>query len=242
MTDVYYVYYLGPEGTFTHQAAIATAEGLASHGEHDARLHACADVPQILRHVAAGEGLGVIAWENNVEGYVVPNLDMMIDAIDVAAFMRVGVDVTFDAFVTAATAQHAQNRDHILESCSVVTAHPHGLAQCRAFADRYGLRAVPASSNAAACRDLREGEVGLGPSICGELYGLDRVATHVETSPVPAPNSSSSRPVPACNSCSPTHGSAVCANSNRSSRSFRSPPARACSPICSTWCVTRDST
>lgn len=54
------------------------------------------------------------------------------------------------------------------------------MAQCRAFADRYGLRAVPASSNAAACRDLREGEVGLGPSICGELYGLDRVATHVE--------------------------------------------------------------
>ncbi len=177
MTDIYY---LGPEGTFTHQAAIAAAEGLASHGEHDARLHACADVPQILRHVAAGEGLGVIAWENNVEGYVVPNLDMMIDAIDVAAFMRVGVDVTFDAFVTAATAQHAQDRDHILASCSVVTAHPHGLAQCRAFADCYGLRAVPASSNAAACRDLREGDVGLGPSICGELYGLDRVATHVE--------------------------------------------------------------
>ncbi len=174
MTDIYY---LGPEGTFTHQAAIAAAEGLASHGEHDARLHACADVPQILRHVAAGEGLGVIAWENNVEGYVVPNLDMMIDATDVAAFMRVGVDVTFDAFVTPATVQNAQDREHILASCSVVTAHPHGLAQCRAFADRYGLRAVPASSNAAACRDLREGEVGLGPSICGELYGLERVAT-----------------------------------------------------------------
>ena len=94
MTDVYY---LGPEGTFTHQAAIAAAEGLAGQGGHGARLHACADVPQILRHVAAGEGLGVIAWENNVEGYVVPNLDMMIDATDVAAFMRVGVDVTFDA-------------------------------------------------------------------------------------------------------------------------------------------------
>lgn len=177
MTDIYY---LGPEGTFTHQAAIAAAEGLASHGEHDARLHACADVPQILRHVAAGEGLGVIAWENNVEGYVVPNLDMMIDATDVAAFMRVGVDVTFDAFVTPATVQNAQDREHILASCSVVTAHPHGLAQCRAFAERHGLRAVPASSNAAACRDLCEGEVGLGPSICGELYGLERVATHVE--------------------------------------------------------------
>lgn len=177
MTDIYY---LGPEGTFTHQAAIAAAEGLAGHGEHDARLHACADVPQILRHVAAGEGLGVIAWENNVEGYVVPNLDMMIDATDVAAFMRVGADVTFDAFVTPATVQNAQDREHILASCSVVTAHPHGLAQCRAFAERHGLRAVPASSNAAACRDLCEGEVGLGPSICGELYGLERVATHVE--------------------------------------------------------------
>ncbi len=259
-TDVAAFMRVGVDVTFDAFVTAATAQHAQDRDHIDARLHACADVPQILRHVAAGEGLGVIAWENNVEGYVVPNLDMMIDATDVAAFMRVGVDVTFDAFVTAATAQHAQDRDHILESCSVVTAHPHGLAQCRAFADRYGLRAVPASSNAAACRDLREGEVGLGPSICGELYGLDRVATHVEdfagarteflvawprtsrTSPVPAPNSSSSRPAPACNSCSPTHGSAVCANSNRSSRSFRSPPARACSPICSTWCVTRDST
>ena len=38
----------------------------------------------------------------------------------------------------------------------------------------------PASSNAAACRDLKPGRVALGPSLCGELYDLDTLAEHVQ--------------------------------------------------------------
>ena len=88
------LFYLGPQGTFTHQAAVNASQELAHLEPAGFELVALDDVPQILEAVQQGEGWGVVAWENNVEGYVVPNLDALIDAKDLAGFARVGVDVT----------------------------------------------------------------------------------------------------------------------------------------------------
>ena len=95
------LFYLGPQGTFTHQAAVNASQELAHLEPEGFELVALDDVPQILEAVQQGKGWGVVAWENNVEGYVVPNLDALIDAKDLAGFARVGVDVTFDAYVRA---------------------------------------------------------------------------------------------------------------------------------------------
>lgn len=155
--------FLGPIGSFTHQAAVMAANTIAERRRvKKMSLQPCDDVPSIIESVEEGRGWGVIAWENNVEGYVMPNLDALIDAHDAAGVGRVGVDVAFDAFT----------RDEGSELLSEVTAHPHGLAQCKAFIRKRGLQAVPASSNAAACRDVKAGQVALGPSICGSIYGL----------------------------------------------------------------------
>lgn len=183
------ILYLGPEGSFTHQAALEAGEQIrARFGEQQFEYTACEDVPTILHAVEHGDGWGVIAWENNVEGFVVPNLDLMIDADDAAGFTRVGVQVQFDAFVTQDTYQLAQQEalatgedaDEVaMRNCTVVTAHSHGLAQCKQFTRAHDLRAVPAASNAAACRDLQTGQIALGPSICAEIYGLHRVRGNV---------------------------------------------------------------
>ena len=82
------LYYLGPEGTFTQQAASEAARLLAAGAAADVTWEPCADAASIVRAVGEGSGWGVVAWENNVEGYVVPNLDMLIDARDVAGFAR----------------------------------------------------------------------------------------------------------------------------------------------------------
>lgn len=165
------LFYLGPEGTFTHQAAMTAASRFAPLGDFD--IVALPDVPAIIEAVESRQGWGVIAWENNVEGYVVPNLDALIDATDVAGFARVSVDVAFNAFTV---------RGHGLYDCTgePVSAHPHGLAQCTRFIAEHQLKPEPAASNAAACRDLKPGRVALGPSICGELYNLDTLAEHVQ--------------------------------------------------------------
>jgi chorismate mutase/prephenate dehydratase len=165
------LFYLGPEGTFTHQAAIMAADQFSLLGDFDAV--AMPDVPSIMRAVQSHQGWGVIAWENNVEGYVVPNLDALIDASDAAGFARIGVDVAFNAF-------GVPGADLADLNGAPVSAHPHGLAQCTRFIEAHGLVSEPTSSNAAACRDLSAGRVALGPAICGELYGLDTLSAQVQ--------------------------------------------------------------
>ncbi len=159
--------YLGPEGTFTHAAALTWADG--------ERAVPLGTVEEVYRAVGAGEvDRGVVAIESSVEGYVVPSLDALVAADDVVAVDEVALPIAFDAFTLPAD---AARQDVPLAE---VSAHPHGLAQCRAFVTASGLRPVPATSNAAACRDLAPGRVALGPRLCGQLYGLATLATDVQ--------------------------------------------------------------
>lgn len=165
------LHYLGPVGSFTHQAAQDAAHALAAAcaGRPSPELVPCDTAADIFEAVESKRGLGVIAWENNVEGYVTPNLDALIDARDLVGIGRNAVDISFDAMARPGDARPVE-----------ITAHPHGLAQCKGFIDRMGLPAMPAVSNAAACRDLKDGQIALGPSLCAGLYGLRTVERDVQ--------------------------------------------------------------
>lgn len=169
--------FLGPQGSFTHQAAVSAANGLTEQGI-TVHLESRDNVQAIIRDVEAGRGWGVIAWENSIEGSVVPNLDAMIDARDVAGLGRLSIDVSFDAFVRADKEGSATLSPYV--TLNQVVAHPHGLAQCTKFVQEHQLTPVPASSNAAACRDILPGQVALGPSLCGPLYGLKTLERKVQ--------------------------------------------------------------
>ncbi|WP_091847562.1 prephenate dehydratase [Bifidobacterium commune] len=169
--------FLGPQGSFTHQAAVSAANGFTEQGI-TVHLESRDNVQAIIRDVEAGRGWGVIAWENSIEGFVVPNLDAMIDAHDVAGLGRLSIDVSFDAFVRADEGSSATLSPYV--TLNQVVAHPHGLAQCMEFVQEHQLTPVPASSNAAACRDILPGQVALGPSLCGPLYGLKTLERKVQ--------------------------------------------------------------
>ncbi|MCZ2264738.1 prephenate dehydratase [Isoptericola sp. QY 916] len=163
--------YLGPEGTFTHEAVRRWA-GAQTRGGDAAQLP-LATVREVHDAVASGAAdRGVVAIESSVEGYVVPSLDALVGSPDVVAVDEVVLDVSFDAFVRPGHADPSGLRE--------ATAHPHGLAQCTRFVAEHDLLPVPASSNAAACRDLADHQVAFGPRLCGELYGLETLATGVE--------------------------------------------------------------
>ncbi len=164
--------YLGPEGTFTHQAALEWARLHAAAGGFtgEVTVEPLATVKNVHDAVADGTAdVGVVAIESSVEGYVVPSLDALLSSPDVVAVDEVALDVSFDAFVRPGHGELTE-----------VSAHPHGLAQCAGFVTSTGLATAPASSNAAACRDAGPGTIALGPTICGELYGLETYAKAVE--------------------------------------------------------------
>ncbi|MEL7975862.1 prephenate dehydratase domain-containing protein [Isoptericola sp. F-RaC21] len=163
--------YLGPEGTFTDEAVRRWAG--ARTGGHDVTQQPLPAVRDVHDAVASGAAeRGVVALESSVEGYVVPTLDALLGSPDVVAVDEVVLGISFDAFVRPGHADPSGLRE--------ATAHPHGLAQCTRFVAERGLLPVPASSNAAACRDLADHQVAFGPRLCGELYGLETLATGVE--------------------------------------------------------------
>ena len=164
--------YLGPEGTFTHQAALGWVSALAELPDASpVALVPLRTVADVYAQVASGEvDRGVVAMENSVEGYVVPSLDAIVAARDVVAVDEAFVTIAFDAFALPDDDSPATQ----------VSSHPHGLAQCEAFVAAHELTTVPATSNAAACRDLVPGRLALAPRICGDIYGLRTRARSVE--------------------------------------------------------------
>ncbi|GMA22400.1 prephenate dehydratase [Luteimicrobium album] len=155
------VAYLGPEGTFTHAAALAWP------GTTPVALPTVQDVYRAVEEGRADRG--VVAIENTVEGYVVPSLDALLASEDVVGIDEAVLEIAFDAFVRPGATELTE-----------VSAHPHGLAQCQGFVARTGLAPVPAASNAAACRDATPHQVALGPRLCGDLYGLETYERDVQ--------------------------------------------------------------
>ena len=149
--------YLGPEGSFTHQAALDVARA----GDELAPAPTAVDVVRAVSSGAAGGG--VVAFENSLEGSVTENLDeIMAQPSAVLAGERI-LPVSFA--LLRAPGDTAE--------LTAVTSHPFGLAQCSEFIRSAGLEAIEAPSTAAAARDLGAPGVGaLAPVTAAEVYGL----------------------------------------------------------------------
>ena len=146
--------YLGPPGTFTHQAVVDLRPDAAARPVSSAAEAVAAAADGSVSHA-------VLPIDNSVNGVVIPTLDALLATPAVSIVDSVVEPISFDAF----------ERDPDLEP-RVVVSHPHALAQCRGYIERLGLPTREASSTAAACRDLAPGEIGLGARICGDLYDL----------------------------------------------------------------------
>jgi prephenate dehydratase len=160
--------YLGPEGTFTHQAAL----DVAAPGDE---LVALRTAPDVVRAVEEGRAsAGVVAFENSLQGPVSENLDEILAGKRCLLAGERVLAVSFALFRTPGD-------DAPLTG---VASHPFGLLQCSRFVAGHGLQTRETTSTAAACQELLDaphpGWGAIAPRIAGERLGLVLAADGIE--------------------------------------------------------------
>jgi prephenate dehydratase len=165
--------YLGPAGTFSHEAL------LAGPGGADAEAVPLATVHDTVMAVQSGDvDRAVVPIENSLEGAVNAALDALaLDAPD--------VEIVAESIQPIRLCLIAA-RDLPLDDIEAVISHPHASAQCARFL-RTSLaqaRVASATSTAEAVRmvagDPDRAWAALGPRVAADLYGCQVLQDDVE--------------------------------------------------------------
>lgn len=159
--------YLGPEGTFSQEAA-------AKHFGGHATLAPCGSIDEVFRRVeTGGVGYGVVPVENSTEGAIGRTLDLLL-----ATPARVCGEVMLPI------RQCLMARSGTLGDIRKVYSHAQSLSQCQQWLARSLPRAarIAVVSNAEAARlAARErGAAAIGPRSAAALYGLKLLARNIE--------------------------------------------------------------
>jgi chorismate mutase/prephenate dehydratase len=165
------VAFLGPEGTFTQAAAL-------KHFGHAAICVPQATIDSVFAQVESGDcNYGVVPVENSTEGMVSHTLDSFLDSpLKIAGEVELRI------------VHHLLAADHTTaQSVTRICAHQQALAQCRTWLDRHWpnveRQAVSSNGEAARMAAATPGVAAVAGDIAAELYGLHKLAEHIEDHP-----------------------------------------------------------
>lgn len=165
--------YLGPAGTYTHEATRLFAGRL---GLDDPILVECSTFDEVFDCVDRGRAAyGVVGKENSLEGPVTATLDNF-------AFRSQAVilaEHVMDIHHCLITAQEAK-----LEGVTTIVSHPQGIAQCRRFINEQlpGRATMTTTSTAESARMAATDPTiaSIGNALAAELYGAKVVCSSIE--------------------------------------------------------------
>jgi prephenate dehydratase len=159
--------YLGPNGSFSHQAALSLSFVSA--------LEAAPDVRSIVQSVENGDATyGLVPIENSVDGEVTAHIDeILFRTSRCLVTAEVVVPVAFFAFTVDPAV-----------TPTVAISHPVALAQCQNYIRQGRMTTEATTSTSAACELIskagRLGVVALASEIAGKIHGLHLYEEHVE--------------------------------------------------------------
>ncbi|WP_461480852.1 prephenate dehydratase [Porticoccus sp.] len=165
------VAFLGPEGTFTQEAAL-------KHFGHSAVTVPMGAIDEVFREVAAGAvNYGVVPVENSTEGMINHTLDTFLDST-LKICGEVELRIHHHLLVGPST-----HTDHITR----IYSHSQSLAQCRQWLDGHYPKAerIAVSSNAEAAKRIK-GEwnsAAIAGDMAAELYNLQKLSEKIEDRP-----------------------------------------------------------
>jgi chorismate mutase/prephenate dehydratase len=159
------VAYLGPEGSFSHQAAFSVFS-------QDGDLMPFKDIETVIQAVAASRAeIGVVPVENSTEGMITRTLDMM-------AATRLCVIQEFMLPIRNCLLASIP-KDRIRK----VYSHPQPLAQCRMWLasnlPQAEIIETTSTSEAAMAARSREDGAAVASSMAAEIYSLSIIADNI---------------------------------------------------------------
>jgi chorismate mutase/prephenate dehydratase len=162
--------YLGPEGTFTQNAA------LKQFG-HSVRTLPLSSIDEVFREVESGDcHYGVVPVENSIEGVINHTLD---------SFMQSPLKICGE--VELRIHYHLLSKADMLKDVRRIYAHQQALGQCRRWLDGNLLNVdrVPVSSNAEGARRAagESDSAAIAGEAAAELYGLRTLVSGIEDDP-----------------------------------------------------------
>jgi chorismate mutase/prephenate dehydratase len=169
--------YLGPEGTFTQQAAL-------KHFGHAVECQSQGSIADVFREVeAGGANYGVVPVENSTEGVITHTLDSFVDS-----HLNICGEVALRIHHHFLMKQDVDNENSAtLEAPTKIYSHAQSLAQCRQWLDANwpGVERIAVSSNAEAARRAQDekGVAAIASEAASELYQLSIITSNIEDMP-----------------------------------------------------------
>ncbi len=168
MNDLPRVSYLGPEATFTHEAAILR------FGE-EATLTPVQNIDAVFDEVEGRRSKwGVVPIENAIEGTVNITLDRLLESpLLVECEIRLPIDI------------HLLTNEESIGDVECILSHPHAVAQCRRWLreNASGVKIEEVWSTSLAAK-MAAGEpklAALGSRLAAEFYGLKIFAEKLDS-------------------------------------------------------------
>lgn len=156
--------FLGPKGTFTHEAANLLSDDLVEY----------CTIPAVMESVQFGQcQFGVVPIENSIEGPVGQTLDSLAHKFDLKIYGEIVIPINHNLLV---------NTGVKLDEITEVYSHSQALGQCREFLNKYNLQPHYAISTARAAKSIigKNNLAAIGNAKAAELYDLEIAASAIQ--------------------------------------------------------------
>jgi prephenate dehydratase len=161
--------YLGPEGSFSHEAVTTLVDIDAVPVDTIGDLLQCVDSGTLDR--------ALVPLENAIEGTVSATIDGLVFDHDLFIENELVLPIHLHLLARPGTT---------LGEVTTVFSYVHALAQCRAYLSGLGVATVQTTSTSQAARQVaesREPFAAIGSALAGRLFGLEPLAADVEDHP-----------------------------------------------------------
>ena len=158
------VAFLGPMGTFSHEAASLVSDNLVSY----------CSIQSVMSAVESGECIyGIVPIENSIEGSVNLTLDSLIHNFDLKIKNEIVIPINHNLLAA---------EDLAVEDIENAYSHSQALGQCQPYLERHGITPHYTLSTAAAAKQVAETgkDAAIGTLKAAELYGLKVIDTNIQ--------------------------------------------------------------